>query len=94
LICSTFRATNFSRQARPGRGAAMTKPPKASESVPRKHFHVVHRREVSEQVLRLAALTRKPDSGFDEIGRQYSENDRLRLPATVFNGLLRQDEVV
>jgi len=43
---------------------------------------------------RLAALTRKPDSGFDEIIRQYSENDRLGVPATVFNGLLRQDEAV
>jgi hypothetical protein len=43
---------------------------------------------------RLAALTRKPDSGFDEICRQYSENDRLRVPATVFNGLFRRDEAV
>jgi hypothetical protein len=43
---------------------------------------------------RLAALTRKPESGFDEITRQYSGNDRLRVPATVFNGLLRQDEAV
>ena len=43
---------------------------------------------------RLAALTRKPDSGFDEISRQYSENDRLRVPRTVFNGLLRRDEAV
>ena len=43
---------------------------------------------------RLAALTRKPDFGFDEIARKYGENDRLRVPATVFNGLLRQDEAV
>jgi hypothetical protein len=43
---------------------------------------------------RLAALTRKPDSDFDEICRQYSESDRLRVPASVFNGVLRQDEAV
>jgi hypothetical protein len=43
---------------------------------------------------RLAALTRKPDSGFDEISKQYNENDRLRVPATVFNGVLRRDEAV
>jgi hypothetical protein len=43
---------------------------------------------------RVAALTRKPDSGFDEISRRYSESDRLRVPASVFNGLLRRDEAV
>lgn len=41
---------------------------------------------------RLAALTRTPDSSFAELRRLYTEDDRLRVPATVFNAVLNRSE--
>jgi hypothetical protein len=43
---------------------------------------------------RLAALTGRPDAGFDELGSLYEGDDRLRVPATVFNAVLQRMETV
>lgn len=43
---------------------------------------------------RLAAVTRKPDATFDEMRSLYNDDDRLRVPPTVYNaGLNREDTV-
>jgi Transglutaminase-like superfamily len=42
----------------------------------------------------LATLTRQPDNSFEELRRLYQCDDRLRVPATVFNSLLSQPEPV
>lgn len=41
---------------------------------------------------RLAALTRAPDDSFDELRELYQADERLRVPATVFNSLLNRPE--
>jgi hypothetical protein len=41
---------------------------------------------------RLAALTRAPDDSFDELRDLYQADERLRVPATVFNALLNRPE--
>jgi len=43
---------------------------------------------------RLAALTRAPDDFFEELRRLYESDDRLRVPATVFNAMLERHQVV
>lgn len=43
---------------------------------------------------RLAALTRAPDSSFDELRALYEGDDRLRVPASVFNAVLMRPEAV
>jgi hypothetical protein len=43
---------------------------------------------------RLAALTREPDGWFDEIRDLYEGDDRVRIPATVFNALLQRTEPI
>jgi hypothetical protein len=43
---------------------------------------------------RLAALTRDPDASFDELRVLYKNDDRLRVPATVFNAVLQRPEAV
>ena len=43
---------------------------------------------------RLAALTRAPDTAFAELRSLYESDDRLRVPATVFNALLQRPEAV
>ncbi len=43
---------------------------------------------------RLAALTRSPDQTFDELVACYQEDDRVRVPATVFNAVLHREEAV
>jgi Transglutaminase-like superfamily len=43
---------------------------------------------------RLATLTRAPDATFDELRRPYEDDDRLRVPATVFNSVLNRWESV
>jgi len=43
---------------------------------------------------RLAALTRAPDQSFDELRRLYESDDRLRVPAYVFNALRNQPEQI
>jgi hypothetical protein len=43
---------------------------------------------------RLAALTRTPDSSFAELRRLYEGDDRLRVPATVFNAVLNRPEAI
>jgi hypothetical protein len=43
---------------------------------------------------RLAAITRAPDASFDELRGLYEGDDRLRVPATVFNALLNRPEAV
>jgi hypothetical protein len=43
---------------------------------------------------RLAALTRAPDSSFAELRNLYEQDDRLRLPATVFNAVLNRPEAI
>ena len=43
---------------------------------------------------RLAALTRTPDASFAELRRLYDGDDRLRVPATVFNAVLNRAEAV
>jgi len=42
----------------------------------------------------LAALARKPDASFDELRKLYTEDDRLRVPATVFNAVLNRPEAI
>ncbi len=43
---------------------------------------------------RLAALTHAPDSSFAELRTLYADDDRLRVPATVFNAVLNRPEAV
>jgi hypothetical protein len=43
---------------------------------------------------RLAAITRAPDASFDELRGLHEGDDRLRVPATVFNALLNRPEAV
>jgi hypothetical protein len=43
---------------------------------------------------RLAALTREPDQSFDELRRLYESDDRVRVPATVFNALRNRPEQI
>lgn len=43
---------------------------------------------------RLAALTREPDGSFDEVRGLYEGDDRLRVPATVFNAVLQRTEAI
>jgi hypothetical protein len=43
---------------------------------------------------RLAILTRAPDAAFTELRRLYEGDDRLRVPGTVFNALLKRPEAV
>jgi hypothetical protein len=43
---------------------------------------------------RLAALTRAPDSSFAELRGLYEADDRLSVPATVFNAVLQRQEAV
>jgi hypothetical protein len=42
----------------------------------------------------LAALTRAPDSSFAELRRLYDKDDRLHVPATVFNAVLNRPEAI
>jgi Transglutaminase-like superfamily len=42
----------------------------------------------------LAELTGDPDGAFAEVRRRYEEDDRLRVPATVFNALNERREAV
>lgn len=42
----------------------------------------------------LAGLTRGPDTSFAELRRVYTTDDRITVPATVFNGLRNQHEPV
>ena len=43
---------------------------------------------------RLAALTRTPDESFGELRALYEGDDRLRVPPTVFNAVLRREDAV
>jgi len=43
---------------------------------------------------RLAALTRAPDASFAELRTPYESDDRLPVPATVFNAVLNRPEAV
>jgi hypothetical protein len=43
---------------------------------------------------RLAALTRAPDASFAELRALYQDDDRLRVPATVFNAVLQRPETI
>jgi len=43
---------------------------------------------------RLAALTRAPDASFTELRTLYEDDDRLRVPATVFNAVLNRPEAI
>ena len=43
---------------------------------------------------RLAALTHTPDSSFAELRTLYADDDRLRVPATVFNAVLSRPETI
>src|SRR5262249_32059076 len=40
----------------------------------------------------LAALTREPDASVEELRRRYESDDRLRVPAVVYNALLNRSE--
>jgi hypothetical protein len=42
----------------------------------------------------LAAVTRTPDTTFTELRRLYEGDDRLRVPATVFNAVLHRPEAI
>jgi hypothetical protein len=42
----------------------------------------------------LAALTREPDASFAELRRLYEGDERLRVPATVFNAVLNRPEAM
>jgi hypothetical protein len=43
---------------------------------------------------RLAALTRTPDASFADLRQLYEEDDRVSVPATVYNAVLSRLEVV
>jgi len=43
---------------------------------------------------RLAALTRAPDESFEEVRGLFEEDERLRVPATVFNAILNRPETL
>jgi hypothetical protein len=43
---------------------------------------------------RLAALTHAPDASFAELRALYKEDERLRVPATVFNAVLNRSEAI
>ncbi|WP_437815244.1 transglutaminase-like domain-containing protein [Sorangium sp. So ce1078] len=43
---------------------------------------------------RLAAITRSPDARFAELRQLYEGDERLRVPATVFNAVLNRPETV
>ena len=43
---------------------------------------------------RIAPLTRDPDMSFEEVRRLFERDDRLRVPATVFNSLLNRVEPI
>lgn len=43
---------------------------------------------------RLAALTRTPDASFEQLHTLYEGDDRLRVPATVFNAVLNRTETI
>lgn len=43
---------------------------------------------------RLAALTHEPDAAFPEMRASYEGDDRLRVPGTVRNEILKRDEAV
>jgi hypothetical protein len=43
---------------------------------------------------RLAELTRDPDAAFADLTAAYAADDRLRVPGTVFNAVLRRPEPV
>jgi hypothetical protein len=43
---------------------------------------------------RLAALTRAPDESFEELRNFFEEDERLRVPATVFNAVLKRPEAL
>jgi hypothetical protein len=43
---------------------------------------------------RLAALTRAPDAAFEELRSLYQGDERLKVPATVFNAVLNRPEAV
>ncbi len=42
----------------------------------------------------LAEMARQPDKSFDELRKLYENDDRVRVPATVFNALLNRPETV
>jgi hypothetical protein len=42
----------------------------------------------------LAALTLAPDDSFDELRERFAEDDRLRVPPTVYNAVLKREEAV
>jgi hypothetical protein len=42
----------------------------------------------------LAALMCEPDASFEELRKLYEEDDRLRVPATVFNAVLNRPEAI
>lgn len=41
-----------------------------------------------------ADVTRDPDAGFDELRSLYETDERLRVPARVFNATLNREEAV
>lgn len=43
---------------------------------------------------RIAALTRAPDASFEELRTLYEGDNRLRVPPTVFNGVLNRPEAI
>jgi hypothetical protein len=43
---------------------------------------------------RLAELTRDPDITFDDLTTAYTSDDRLRVPATIYNAVLNRTEPV
>jgi hypothetical protein len=43
---------------------------------------------------KLATLSHDPDASFNELRKLYTDDDRLRVPATVFNSLLNRAETL
>ena len=43
---------------------------------------------------RLAAVTRAPNASFEELRKLHESDDRLRVPPTVFNGVLNRPEAI
>ena len=42
----------------------------------------------------ISALTHEPDTSFDELRRLFESDNRLRVPAVVFNSLRNQSEEI
>jgi hypothetical protein len=60
--------------------------------MPKPHEELTHERMLFFD--ELAEFTREPDASFEVLSALYEKDDRLRVPAVVFNAILQRPEVV